>query len=197
MKYIKRFFTIIMIVCVITGNNMTAFAATLSKEEKYVNYSITIENDSILNSAELISNNSYIEDGRMITEAIYKQPDGTIIIDTLNVSAIATFSKNGSDTATRTRIISGWGSITITASFSWWTKGAFSYVQCTGMSASHSLNSKAAVSKWNTSCTEDAVSLGKARAQVEYYFYNSEVIFQYQEGTFKITCSDSGTISDN
>lgn len=34
-------------------------------------------------------------------------------------------------------------------------------------------------------------------SQVEYYFYNSEVPYQYQDGTFKITCSDSGTISDN
>lgn len=44
---------------------------------------------------------------------------------------------------------------------------------------------------------EAYVSIGKATAQVEYYFYNSAVPFQYQEGTFKITCSDSGTISDN
>lgn len=113
-------------------------------------------------------NDSYIENGRVITETVYEQPDGTIITDTLDVSAIAPFSKNGTDTATRTRTIAQWGSITIKASF-----------------------------KWYTSYTKDYLSIGKAKAQVKYYFYNPVIPVQYQDGTFKITCTDSGTISDN
>lgn len=197
MKNIRGFLATIMTLCMIMNCNIIAFAANLSTEEPCINYSIDIENDQALNDAIMISTNSYIENDRAITETVYKQSDGTIIVDTLNISAVAPFSKEGTDTATRKRTISNWGSITITASFKWYTEGLFSYVKCTSMSSSHSLDSKAVVSKWEESYTKDYVSIGKATAQVEYYFYNSAVPFQYQEGTFKITCSDSGTISDN
>jgi len=197
MKNIRGFLATIMTLCIIMNCNITVFAANLSAEQPCINYSIDIENDQALNDAIMISTNSYIENDRAITETVYRQSDGTVIVDTLNISAIAPFSKEGTDTATRKRTISGWGSITITASFKWYTEGLFSYVKCTSMSSSHSLDSKAVVSKWEESYTKDYVSIGKATAQVEYYFYNSAVPFQYQEGTFKITCSDSGTISDN
>ncbi len=65
------------------------------------------------------------------------------------------------------------------------------------MSATRSLDSKARVSTWEKSYTKDYVKIGKAKAQVKYYFYNSVFPAQYQDGTFKITCTDSGTISDN
>ena len=187
------------ILCAILFNNTTAFAASAPTTESYVSYSIEIEDDDTLVNADMISTNSYIENGRLITEQVYEQPDGTIITDILDVSAIAPLSKNGTDTATatRTRTISGWGSITITASFKWYTEGLFSYVKCTSMTASHSLKSQVGVSTWDKSYTKDYVSIGKAKAQVEYFFYNSVNPIQYQNGTFKITCSDSGTISDN
>lgn len=65
------------------------------------------------------------------------------------------------------------------------------------MSASKSLNANVVASTWETSRTEDYVSIGKAYSQVNYYFYNSQFPAQYTDGTFKITCTDSGTISDN
>lgn len=151
----------------------------------------------MLSDATLILTDSYIENGRQITVNVYELPDGTTVTDTLSVSAMTTYSKNGSDTAVRTREISGWGSITITASFVWYTEGLFSYVKCKNMSATRSLSSNAVVTTWETSYTEDYVSIGKATAQVKYYMYNSKVPVQYQEGTFKITCTDDGTISDN
>lgn len=199
MKKLKVLFTITMALffSINCSSTIYACATSVAVQEPYVRYSIEFENDSALNDATLLSTNTYIENGRAITETIYEQPDGTIITDILNVSAIASRSKEGTDTATRTRTINNWGSITITASFRWYTKGLFSYVKCTSMSAYHSLNSKVCVSKWNTDYTQDYVSIGKAKAEVEYYFYNSEIPFQYQEVTFKITCSDSGTISDN
>lgn len=124
------------------------------------------------------------------------------ITDTLNTpvkvtSIVAPLSLKGTDTATRTRTISNWGSITIKASFKWYTKGFFSYVKCTGMSVSRSLKPNVRVNKWERSYTSDYVKIGKATAKVTYYFYNSKIPVQHQNGTFKITCSDSGTISDN
>lgn len=65
------------------------------------------------------------------------------------------------------------------------------------MTSSYSLDSRVAVSTWNESYTTNYVSVGKAKAQVEYFFYNSLIPAQYQEGTFKVTCTDTGTISDN
>ena len=59
----------------------------------------------------------------MVTVDIYRQPDGTIITDTFERSAVALFSKEGSDTATRTRNIKEWGSISITASSNGIRKG--------------------------------------------------------------------------
>lgn len=197
MKNLKLFLTVAITLCTIMNCNATVYAATNSAEESNVSYSIDIEDDGALVDATIISTNSYIENGRAITKTVYSKPDGTIITDILDVSAIAPLSENGTDTATRTREITNWGTITITASFKWYTEGAFSYVKCTGMTASHSLAPKAEVSKWNTSYTSDYVSIGTAKAQVDYYFYNVDAHFQYQEGTFKITCSDSGTISDN
>ncbi len=199
MKRIKTIITIAAVLCIAMNSNTTPLAAKENTQvkEPYVNYSIETEGNNVPADAALISEDSYIEDGRQITVIVYKQADGTIITDTLSVSAMAAYSKNGTDTATRTRTISGWGSITITASFKWYTEGLFSYVKCTSMSASRSLDSKVVVSTWQKSYTKDYVSIGKAKAQVEYYFYNSTNPTQYQDGTFKITCTDSGTISDN
>ncbi len=165
-------------------------------QNQSVNYSIELD-DTLIYDATIISTDSCIVNDRAVTTTVYQQSDGTIITDILDTSAVQPISKNGSDTATRTRTISGWGSVTITASFKWYTEGMFSYVKCTSMSASKSLDSKVKVSTWEKSYTKDYVSIGKAKAQVKYYFYNSKNPTQYQDGTFKITCSDSGTISDN
>ena len=70
-------------------------------------------------------------------------------------------------------------------------------MKCTSMSASHNLDKKAVVSKWEKSYTEDYVSIGAAKASVKYKMYNSQVLVQFQEGTFTITCTDDGKISDN
>jgi hypothetical protein len=186
---------IFLVLGIILNENIVTFAKDDETNVRYVKYSI--ENNENLSNYNIISTENYIKNDRLITKTVYQQPDGTIITDTLDISAIAPASRNGSDTATRTRTISGWGSVSITASFKWYTKGMFSYVKCTGMSASHSLDSRAKVSTWEKNYTKDYVSIGTAKAQVKYYFYNSKNPAQYQDGTFKITCSDEGTISDN
>lgn len=165
-------------------------------EMSEVYYSVDIE-DPALEDATLISTNSYIENDRQITETVYILPDGNTITDVLETSAVAQMSSSGSDTATRTRTITNWGTITITASFTWYTSGNFSYVKCSSMTASYSMKSNVTRNNWETSYTSDYVSIGKAKAQVDYHFYQTDMPTQYTKGTFKITCTDSGTISDN
>lgn len=41
------------------------------------------------------------------------------------------------------------------------------------------------------------VSVGAAKASVKYSMYNSKFPAQSQKGTFTITCTDEGKISDN
>lgn len=172
------------------------YAAESISETSKVYYSIDVD-DEALENATLISKTSYIANDRQITETVYLLPDGTIITDRLDVSAVAVTSPSGSDKATRSRTVSNWGTITITASFTWYTSDNFSYVKCSSMTASHSLNSNVSVSQWDTGYTSDYISIGKAKAQVEYHFFQTNMPTQYTEGTFKITCTDSGTISDN
>ena len=195
MKKNRMIIMIFLVLGIILNENIVTFAKDDETNVRYVKYSI--ENNENLSNYNIISTENYIKNDRLITKTVYQQPDGTIITDTLDISAIAPASRNGSDTATRTRTISGWGSVSITASFKWYTKGMFSYVKCTSMSASHSLDSRAKVSTWEKNYTKDYLSIGTAKAQVKYYFYNSKNPAQYQDGTFKITCSDEGTISDN
>lgn len=197
MKSMKVFFVVAMILCTIMSNNLTVSAANILDVEPTVRYSIEIEDDAALYNATLISTNSYTENGRYITETVYKQPDGTIITDVLDVSAIAPFSNEGKDTAKRTRTIDGWGSITIEAAFMWYTEGIISYVKCAGMKAYNTLEANVGINTWEKSYTEDYVSVGNAKAQVEYFFYSTIYKFQHQEGTFKITCTDTGVINNN
>ena len=161
-----------------------------------IKYSIDFEDD-LLVGATLLSETQEIINGRIITTSIYELSDGTIMTDIFERAFINARSKNGSDTATRTRKLDEWGSITLTASFKWRTEGMFSYVKCTSASASRDLDSNAVVSKWLLTRTEDEVSMGKANATLSYNMYNRQAPFQYRDGSVRITCSDSGTISDN
>ncbi len=183
---------LMMAILMLFGSNRLEVHAA---EEKYVEYDI--EFDEGLEDAVLTSSSSYIEDGRLITIKEYLLPDGSTIVDTMSVSAVATLSSEGRDTATRTRKLSDWGTITIKATFDWYTEGAFSYVKCVDMDATNRLSSGAVASKWEESFTSDYVSLGKAKAQVSYYIYDKDIPTNHTDGTFTITCSDSGTISDN
>ena len=192
------FFTMLTLCfCLVSNSSITVLAANDIAPEAYVRYSIEDENDDILTDAVLISSDTYIKDGRQISVNIYELPDGTIIKDTLDISAFAQYSSEGSDTVTRKREISQWGSVTITASFQWYTEGFFSYVKCSSMTSSYSINSQVIVTKWEESYTKDYVSIGKAEAKVAYKFVNSIIPTQFIDKTFKITCTDSGTISDN
>lgn len=128
MKNKNILISMIIIFCIIVNNNTVASAATTSHNDQYSTYYIKYDNDNLLDNATIISSESYSENNRKITTTVYKNIDGTLITDTLNTpvkvtSIVAPLSLKGTDTATRTRTISNWGSITIKASFKWYTKG--------------------------------------------------------------------------
>lgn len=54
------------------------------------------------------------------------------------------------------------------------------------MSASHSLDSRAKVSTWEKNYTKDYVSIGTAKAQVKYYFYNSKILLNIKMEHLKL-----------
>ena len=179
MKGIKITVVALLVVVTTMCNGLIVHASDFAEADSTTSDSSDV--DAVLIGAKLISEKEYVENDRRISEKIYEQEDGTIIIDTLNVGADLMRSSNGSDTATRTRTISGWGSITITATFDWYTEGVFSYVRCSSMSASRSLASGVAVSTWTTSSTSNYVAIGTAKAQVEYYFYNYLNLFDLRK----------------
>lgn len=200
MKKFKMVMMMVFVLCTATTNSsVIASAEEIStKAEPCVSYSIEVgDDDEALVGATLISSNSYIENDRMITVTVYEDTDGTIITDTLSVSATAAYSKSGSDTVTRTRTLSDWGSITITATFEWYEDGLFSYVKCKSMRAYKSFRPQFSFSVWETSYTSEDVAIGTAKAQVKYAVNNTLAFASYKKGTFKITCSDTGKISDN
>jgi hypothetical protein len=165
-----------------------------------LDYSIEFE-DSLLDEAVLVGSADSVSSGRRTTTTVYTLPDGTSVTEVFERSAGLLRSANGTDSATRTRTISDWGSITVSASFHWWTDTSgilpIAYVQCTAVSASKNISSQAVMSTWDVERTPNAVSIGKASGWVDYYMYNSQIPVQYRAGTVKISCTDSGTISDN
>jgi hypothetical protein len=158
---------------------------------------ICIENDELLEDASLIDEET-TKDGKEITNTkTYELEDGTKVIDTLSYHENILRSKNGKDTVSRTRTVKDWFSISITATFQWYTEGFFSYVKCNSMSAYYVTFKSAVKSVFSKTHTTDYKAIGKAKASVEYKFYNLKIPQQYKKGTFTITCTDTGTISDN
>ena len=197
MKKIINFLFLVSIVFAL-GDVTDVFAANNGHHnDKHHRFVIRIEDDMDVNEMEHISTETYTQGDKLVKVDVYEQEDGTVITDTLTMNAVSLLSAEGSDEVIRTRNISGWGTITIKARFSWYTEGWFSYVRCDSMTDFKSLDSRVSVKKWELNYTKDYVPLGKAKAQIEYKLVNPNVPFQFQTGTFKITCTDTGTISDN
>lgn len=203
----KKIFTLFVVSIMMFSSTITAFAYegdNSTEKNKLASEPYSIEfDDSALDGAVVISSETYEEDGRLITVTKYRTLNGDIIIDTFERSAIMALSKNGTDTATRKRNLGDYGTISVTASFKWYTdpdKGpaGTSYVKCTKMSAKRTGGkSYVKTSKWKKSYSSKYKAFGKAYAKLEYYLYNGKLPAQYQSGTVKITCSDTGSISDN
>lgn len=193
----KKIVALFLICLVVFSFNSKVHAKRLEQDNLSLVEAEESSEDTFLSNAVLVSTDTYVKDGREITCNTYVKSDGTKVIDTLSVDIVSTYSLSGTKTATRTREITGWGTVTLTASFAWYTEVPFSYVKCTYADYLFSLDSKAALSKVQLSYTKDYVSVGKANAQVSYYMYNKTFPAQFVDDTFRITCTDTGTISTN
>lgn len=196
----KKLFLILLVGVMMTSMVASANAAEVGCEPLY---SIEFE-DSITDGATILSEETTIEDGRLITVTRYLTKDGLLVVDTFERSALMSLSDEGTDTATRTRDLGFFGKVTVTGSFRWYTdKSAgipgigVAYVKCTGMSASRVVPNNCTCSTWNKDYTAEYKAFGTASAWASYYIYENALPFHYTSGTVKITCSDSGTISDN
>lgn len=145
------------------------------------------------NNILLVSNEKMISNNTFEVSREYLDNYSNTIYDVITI----TRSSNGNDVVTRESRISNFTVISMTAIFDWYTSGAFAYVRCSAMAASYVAHTNLGYSYFNQSKSEGYIALGKAYAQVDYRFYNIQIPVQYQEGTFKITCTDNGTISDN
>lgn len=198
----KKLGALVLTTLMIVGITPAAFA--VEPEETAAPYSIEFD-DSTLNGATKISEETYEENGRLITVTKYCTVDGSIITDTFERASIRTFSKNGTDTATRTRDMEDYGKITVTATFQWYTDPdagipgiGVSYVKCNSVSTSHTnVHPNIVTSKWDEFHTSEYQAFGVAKAGVTYYMYNRQNPAAYQSGSVTITCDDTGAISDN
>jgi len=128
------------------------------------------------------------------TRGQYILSDGSRITDTVTYSMYGYYSK----VVTRTKSLAGWGVLSITATFDWYTEGLFSYVRCSSMTSSFTpSNSSVVVSgDISTSYTSNYVAIGKANATASCALcrhYTGELEMNYI--SLSIDCSDEGTIS--
>jgi len=199
MHFLKRLIMAGIIVGIMMTFSSIAFAAekTTISEDNLADES----EDPLLDGAKILLDETTIDGDRMITVKKYETNDGMIVVDTFERSAIAPLSKNGSDTATRKRELGRYGTITLTASFRWYTdedKGLIgvSYVKCTGMSASWTEPSGYTCDIWETDYDDEYLSFGKAEAKVTYKIYETIAPMYEQYEYLKIICDDTGAISD-
>lgn len=180
-----------------------AIAADVQNEPTNSLYSIEFE-DSTLDGATILSEETTIENGRLITVTRYMTKEGLLVVDTFERNAIALLSSEGTDSATRTRDLGRYGKVTVTGNFEWYTdKSAgipgigIAYVRCTSMSASHTVPTGYTRDVWEKTYQSEYQAFGTAYAQVSYKIYETKAPMYEMSGTVKITCSDNGTISDN
>ena len=94
------------------------------------------------------------------------------------------------------------GTISLTATFQLYTDEdagvmGSGYVRCKSMSASKTIPSGYTCDVWEKDYEDTYQSFGTAWAQVKYKIYENKDPSNEVKGTFKITCDDTGKISDN
>ena len=168
----KRKLSLFLAGCILCLNCVNVFAMDNNIEQKDINYSIEFEDD-LLNNATKINEENMTYGDRITTVTTYVLADGTEVVETFTRgNNLATRSDFGSDTASRTRTIKDWGSVTVTASFKWEKSKYVSYVECTSVSAKHNLNEDAKIKKWDVDKTDGKINIGSAKGYVDYHFYN-------------------------
>jgi len=199
MKFLKQLITAGVIVGIMMSFSTIAFAT--ENPTMYADNVTDESEDPLLDGATILLDETTIDGDRMITVKKYETRDGMIVVDTFERSAIAPLSKNRSDTATRKRELGRYGTVTLTASFRWYTDEdegliGVSYVKCTGMSASWTEPSGYTCDIWETDYDDEYLSFGKAEAKVTYKIYETRAPMYEQYECLKIICDDTGAISD-
>lgn len=160
---LKRMFIMIFALALVLTNNMSVKA---SENAEHETEGVVFMMEEPEEGSIIVSENTQFENNRKITTLVYQLQDGTVVTDTLDEGNPTMRSNSGSDTVTRQKTVSGWGTLTVTGTFDWYTKFPFSYVRCSSMSSSYSGNGE--VTSTNQSRTENYVSIGKAQATASY-----------------------------
>lgn len=129
----------------------------------------------------------------------YSNDDGTVVNDIVNINYSTTRSLDGDITVQRSSNAAGFTTVSLIATFDWYEDGLYSYVQCSSMAAWYTSTafSNVVCQYFNQNKSNGYVKIGKAFAEVSYKFYNKDYPAQATNDTFKITCTDTGTVSDN
>ncbi|WP_026506390.1 hypothetical protein [Butyrivibrio sp. MC2013] len=198
-KAVISVLTLTVVIALFVNISIVSIASTpnIGANADSTNFEL-LQIDPLSPDYKFITQYKSFENGRITIKKIYRDASGSYITDISDIP-VGSMSKNGSDSVTRKRIIQGYATVTLKASFQWKTEGMFSYVKCKSMSASYKLESgiSSSQNKWITDKTTDYVSIGSAYAKVSYHFYKTKNWASYKAGTFKITCTDTGSISDN
>ncbi|MBE6748518.1 MAG: hypothetical protein E7557_04715 [Ruminococcaceae bacterium] len=199
-KFVKKTMALILLLIMTVSCSIPVYAKSSAADD--VNNGVqTIEyEEDMFADAELIEETTVEKDGRVIVTKKYLLENGDEIIDTIEHSSVNSKlrSTNGSDSVTRTISNSSFGTVKLRASFKWWKNGLYSYVRCTNATGSCSvIKDEVKCSTSKTIMSSGDITIGKAYAEHRFYFYWTKNPAFYWGGGFKISCSDTGTISDS
>ncbi len=195
-KFITKTMFIAAILTTLCQQTFATSNTAYEAEVEVVHYDLVIETDIVAEELK-ISETTTIENGLLITTAVYELADGTIITDITTSSAVVQHSDYGSDSVTRELIIGNFATIELTGNFKWWKEGMTRIVQCTSASGKVlKKGSSTTQHQFRVEYSNKEVKWGYAYAQAKYNFYDTGVPVAGRSGTFYIRCSDEGTIKD-
>lgn len=193
----RKMISTIMALAMIMAMATPIYASHYS-DQKLMVVSEQVFDDPTDEGAKLIDQSIKNNGKQTIITKTYQLPDGSILEDVFTFNNNKTKSSEGSDSASRTRTVGKLGSVTLNASFKWYTQGLIAYVTCTSASSSYTKTNSSMIVNTSVTKTDEYVGLGKAYAKVEYSFHNPLTGgIGYTSGSFQITCTDTGSITDN
>lgn len=216
----KHVRNLLLFIVILSLNSNLVMANTANKDVEKVEVeiegttlSVSIENDSeFLKSIKDIESTSWKKGDKNYGTIQYSMEDGSIVVDKYEYTVNKPLSTQTGDNMLMAKISSGsvdWsgsrsinycGTISMSASFVWEPSDEYLFddgkVKCTSMSANYSIKSTWDKITWNKSKSSSWVYYGKAYAKVKYHFATPASGYTtFKRGTFKVTCSDSGSIN--
>lgn len=157
--------------------------------------SLDKQENAILTNQEVTN----LESNNVQIVRTYLSDDGNTVNDIVNIIYSKTRSTDGDITVQRSSNAAGFTTVSLSATFDWYLDGLYSYVQCSTMAAWYTSTafSNVVCQYFNQNKSNGYLKMGKAFAEVSYKFYNKDYPAQATNDTFKITCTDTGTVSDN